>query len=220
MGGIAPHTAPGAAPGRGLCVVLVRWRGLPFLSRAPREQAAGGVGARGVQAQLRPPLGAAAPSGGGGTSLRPQGEWRDGAPVACRPEGGVGGGEERGRRRGSPPPCSVGVARGPRPSPPSSLENPPWVYTFSLGCWAAPDPGRGLVGRRWVSLAVGGWGGCQCAAPPRTRPGGSAGWGAGRSPCRSLFPRLPRAGTTAGRFVRAHAAFLGVAVPLRPTGRP
>ena len=35
-----------AAPGRRPCVVLVRWRGFARLSRPPREQVVGGVGAR------------------------------------------------------------------------------------------------------------------------------------------------------------------------------
>ena len=62
-----------AAPRGGPCAVLVRWRGFARLSRPPREQAVGGVGARSVRAQLRPPPGAAAPSGGRGTSPLPQG---------------------------------------------------------------------------------------------------------------------------------------------------
>ena len=182
-----------AAPGRGPCVVLVRWRGLARLSRPQQEQGAAGVGARGVQAQLRPPPGAAAPSGGGGTSLQPQGGWRDGAPLVRRPEGGVGGRGEGGPCRGSPLPCPGGVARGPRPSPPSSPGNPPLVYTFSRGCQVAPGTRRGLVGRRRVSLARGGGGGgCQCAVSPGARPGGSEGWGGGEvSLPRSVPPPTP-----------------------------
>ena len=167
----------------------------------------GGVVAQGVQAQLRPPPGGAAPSGGGGTSPLPRGAWRAGAPVAPRPEEGVGGRGEGKSRRGFSPPCPGGVALGPRPSPPSSQAHPPWVYVFSRGCPGSPGAGRSLVSCRWVSLAGGG-GGCQCALPPGTRLGGFAGRGAGISPCRGLFPRLLRAGTKAGRFVCAPPSML------------
>ena len=104
----------------------------------------------------------------------------------------MGGRGEGGPRRCSQAPCPRGVARGPRPSPPSSPAQPRLVYTFSRGRRAALGAGRGLVGRRWVSLAGGG----------------------GVSLCRGLFPRLPRAGTKAGRLV---CAFLGATVSLRPT---
>ena len=103
------------------------------------------------------------------------------------------------------PPALGRVARCPQPSPPSSPAHPRWVYTFSRGCQAAPGARRSLVGRRWVSLAGGGWGGgCQCAVPLGARPVGSAGWGAGRSLCRGLFPKF----TKARRFVHAPPSML------------
>ena len=163
-----------AAPGRGPCVVLVRWRGFARLSRPTREQAVGGVGARGVPAQLHSPPGAAALSAGGGASCLPRGKWRAGAPVARRPEGGVGGRGKGGPHRGS----SRRVALGPRPSPPSSPALPPLVYAFSRGCLAAPGTGRGLSGRRWVSLAGGG-GGLPVRRTPGGLPGGLRGGGRG-----------------------------------------
>ena len=135
-----------AAPGHGPCVILVRWCGFARLSQPPREQAVGGAGTRGVWIQLCPPLGVSVPRGGR----------RSGATMARRPGGGVGGRGEGGPRRCSPHPCPGGVARGPRPCLPSSPAHPPWVYTFSRGYRAAVGAGRGLVGRRWVSVAGGG----------------------------------------------------------------
>ena len=119
----------------------------------------GGAGARGVRVQLRPPPGVAVSSGGEGTSPQPRGGWRAGAPVAPQAGGGgVGGRGEGGPRRCSPSPWPGGVARGPRPCPPPSPAHPPWVYTFSRGCWAAMRAGRGPVSPRWVSVAGGGGG--------------------------------------------------------------
>ena len=73
-------------PGRGPCGVLVRWRGLACLSQSPWEQVGGGVGARGVRAQLRPLPGRCGPFGGRGD-----------VPSAC---GGVEGWRLRGQRAG------------------------------------------------------------------------------------------------------------------------
>ena len=174
-----------------------------------------------MRAQLRPPPGAAAPSGGGERSPLPRRGWRAGAPVARRREGGVGGTVKGGSRCGSPPPCLGGVARGPRPSPPSSPAHPPWVYMLSRACRAAPGAGRGLAGRRWVSLAGGGGGLTVCRTPGGSS-GGPRGGGSGEvSLPRSVPPPSP--GGHKGRLLRLcpalHAAFLGVPVPLRPSGR-
>ena len=54
-----------------------------------------GAGARGVQVQLRTPLGVAVPSGGGGTSPQPRG-WVEGR----RPRGSHAGGGSGGERGG------------------------------------------------------------------------------------------------------------------------
>ena len=156
------------------------------------------MGARGVRAQLCPPPGATVLLGGGGTSPRPREGWRAGAPVARRRGEGGGGRGEGGPRRGSPPPCPGGMARGPRPSPPSSPAHPPWVYTFSRGCGAALGAGRGLVGRRWVSLA------------------GRGGRGLFAAVCSPAFPRrAPRRAASSDPAL--HVAFPDAAVPLRPT---
>ena len=183
-----------AAPRRGPCVVLARWCGFARLSRPPREQAVGGAGARGVRVELRPPPGFAVPSGGGGTSPRPRGGWRAGAPVARRPGGGVGGRGEGGPRRCSPAPCPGGWPVAPFAVPLLLRRTPPG-YTRSAG----------VAGRPWAPGAA------------RSAAGGSVwrgGWGGRMSPRRGLLCRLPQAGTKAGRFV---CEFLGAAVPLRPT---
>ena len=197
-----------AAPGRGPFIVLVRWPGLARLSRPPREQAVGGVGARGVRARLGPPPGAPAPSGGGGSSPLPQGGSRAGAPVVRRPEGGVGGRGERGSRRGSPPPCPGQVARDPPAQSPSFSGAPPLGIYVQPGLPGSPGRrarlGRSLVGQP----GGGGGGGCQCAVPPGARSRGPAGRGAGRSLCRGVSPRLPRGGTKAGLFVCAPPSML------------
>ena len=179
-----------ATPGRGPCVVLVRWCRFARLSRPPREQAVGGAGARGLRVQLCPPPGVAVPSGGGGTSPRPRGGWRAGAPVARRPGGEVGGRGEGGPRRCSPPPWRGGAALAPvAPFFPGA---PPLGIHVQPGFRAAAGAGRGLVGRRWVSVAGGGE----------------------RSLRRGLLPRLPQAATQASCFV---CAFLDAAVLLRTT---
>ena len=179
-----------AAPGRALCVALLRWCGFARLSRPPREQPAGGAGAGGVRVQLCPPPASRFLLGERGHPLCLGG---GGGPAPPRPagRGGSGGGEGGGGRRRPLPPCAGGVVHGPRPCP---LGHPPWVYTFSRGCRAAMGAGCGLVRRRRVSVAGGGVGEVSL---PRSAP----------PPC------LPRAGTEAGRFV---FSLLGAAVPPRP----
>ena len=127
---------------------LVRCRGFARLSRPLREQAVGGFGARGVRAQLRPSLGAAAHSGGGGTSLLPRGGWRAGAPEACRPEGGVGGRGEGGSRRGSRPPCPGGWPVAPGPVPTRRRRTPPG-YICSAGGARQPRAPGAVGGSAW-----------------------------------------------------------------------
>ena len=72
--------------------------------------------------------------------------------MARRPGGGGG---ERGGGAAPlfPSPPSWGAARGPRPCPPSSPAQPPWVYTSRRALVGA---GRGPIGRRWVSAGGGG----------------------------------------------------------------
>ena len=191
-----------AAPGRGPCVVLVRW---PVA--APAGSGVGGrAGARCAGSAASAP-GAAAPSGGGGTSPLPRGGWRAGAPVACRPEGRSGGRGEGGSRRGSPPPCPGGWPVAPGPVSLLCRRTPPG-YICSAGVAGQPRaPGVAWPAVGWSALGKGG-GGCHCAVPPGARPEGPAGRRAGRSPCRGLFPCLLRAGTKAGRFVSAPPSML------------
>ena len=144
-----------------------------------------------------PSPGAAALSGGGGTSPLPWGGWRAGAPVArLRHFAGRRGGVEGEGRGGRavvphlPPPGGWPVAPGP--DPPSLLAHPPQVYLFGRGRSAAPGAG-GSVRRG---------GGGRCAAPPRGL-GRGAPQGGGREGCLAAvcFSALP--GTKAGRFVCA-----------------
>ena len=168
-----------AAPGRGPCVVLVRWRGFARQSWPPREQAVGGVGAHGLRAQLRPPPGAAVRSGGGGTFPRPRGGWRAGTPVARRPGGGSGGERGGGARHGSLPPLPWGGGLWPLSQSPFFPGAPPLGIHVQSALPGSP-------GRR-----------ARLGPPLFGQPRG----GGGGSLCRGLFPRLPRAGTKASRFV-------------------
>ena len=167
LGGVAPillRFVFACCLGRGPFSVLQRWRGFACLSRPSWEQAVGGVGARGVRAQLCPLSRRRGPFGGRGDAPS--------APVARGPEGGSGGRGE-GRRAVAlqlPPPGGWPVAPGP--DPPSSPAHPPQVYLFGRGRWAAPGAGRGMAGRRWVSLAGGGGAAC-VPSSPEVRLGGS-----------------------------------------------
>ena len=93
----APRLGPHAAP--------ARWSGLACRPRHPREQAAGGAGARGVQVQPRPPPPAARSLLGEGG--RPLGSgWAEGR--SCGPQ--AGGGQRGGGWGGRPPaPSGVGL---------------------------------------------------------------------------------------------------------------
>ena len=219
--GLAPKGRKGAPPLSAAGHPGPEPRGRPPATTGGRRQGTRG-GLRGTPPPLPPP----GPRMAGG---RP-GRRRPRSPPkgAGRPGGGRHSRGERSRAPSAPNQPPGAALWFPTPLPWGGGPWPPaWSPFYSgeplgiyvqLGCQAAPGAGRGLVGRGWVSLAGGG--GCQCASPPGARPGGSSGWGAGRCLCRGLFPRLPRAGTKAGRFVRAHAEFLGIAVPLRATGRP
>ena len=93
---------PRAAPKLGARVAPARWCGLALWPRPPREQAAGGAGARGVQVQPHPPPPASRSlPGGGGVSSAPGG--RRAAPVAPKLGGGSGG-EGGGGFPPAPPP--------------------------------------------------------------------------------------------------------------------
>ena len=157
----APRLGPRAAP--------ARWCGLARPQRPPREQAAGGAGARRVQVQPHPPPPASRsllgeggrPLGSGGAEGRSCGpkKWGRGA-------GGGGG--------GAAPPPSVPPPRRASARHPLSPACPPGVYSCRGGCRAAAGVGRGPVSRQWVSASGGG--------------------GEGEPPHPGSRPRLPRAG--------------------------
>ena len=156
----APRLGPRAAP--------ARWCGLACRPRPPREKAAEGAGARGVQVQPHPPP---PPRRGpfwgrGGVSSAPGG--RRVAPVALKLEGGSGGGV------GGPP---------PRPPAPSGVGLPSVVSGVPpqgiLVPWGLPG-GRGRRARP--------------GRPPMNQCGGSRGGRAGKSPRPGSRPCLPRAG--------------------------
>ena len=143
---------PCAAPKLGARVAPARWCGLALQPRPPREQAAGGAGARGVQVQPHPPPPRCGPFWGRWCVPSAPGR-RMVAPVAPKLGGGSGGG------LGGPPP------RPPRH--PLSPACPPGVYSCRGGCRAAAGVRRGPVGRQWVSAAGGGGGGGRPGSRPR-----------------------------------------------------
>ena len=174
MGARPPYcsgAAPCAGPRLGPRTALARWCGLARWLRPPREQAAGGAGARGVQVEPNPPPPRRGPFWGRGDVLSAPGG-RKVAPVTLKlGGGGRGGGADGG---GAPPP--------PAPPPrwasachPLSPARPPGVYSCRGGCRAAVGVGRGPVCRQWVSAAGGGGRG-------------------GEPPCPGSRPRLPQAG--------------------------
>ena len=196
-GGHGPHTAPVRCPvpppGVARASFLHAGAGLP-VCRDPRGSTQwGGAGARGVGVQLRPPPGVTVPSGAGGTPPQPRGGWRAGAPMARRPGGAVGGRGEGGARSCSRHPPALGGGQWP-PSPSPFFSGAP-----PLGVHVQP----GLPGGRGRQTRPG--------RPPVGQCGGK---GEERSPRHGMLPGLPQAGTKAGCFI---SAFLGAAVPLRPT---
>ena len=133
--------APPCAPPRlGPRAALARWCRLARRPRPPREQAARGAGARGVQVQPHRPPRVAVPSGGGGGVPSAPGGQRA-APVALKVGGEPGGG---GWGAAPPPPAPL----------PRCLRRAPPGYTRAVGVagrprasGAARSAANGTVGR-------------------------------------------------------------------------
>ena len=138
---------PCAASRLGPRVAPARLFGLARRPRPPREQAAGGAGARGVQVQPHPPPPPASRSllGEGGRPLGSGGA--EGRSCGSKAGGGGAGGGGGG---GGPPPRRASACH------PLSPAWHPGVYSCRRGCRAAAGVGRGPVGRQWVSAAGGG----------------------------------------------------------------
>ena len=174
---------PCAAPRLGPRAAAARWCGLTCRPRPPREQAAGGAGARGVQVQPHPPPPrVAVPSGGGEAPPGLQGGQRV-APVALKRGGGGSGGGAGGAASPSPRPV------GRQPAIRCLRRAPP-------GCTLAV----GVAGRPRASSAV------RSAANGSVRRG--RGGREGEPPRPGSRPRLPRAGLRRGRSI---CAVLGAA---------
>ena len=151
---------PCAAPKLGARVAPARWCGLALRPRPPREQAAGGAGARGVQVQPHPPPPPPALrsllGGGGGEGVPSAPGGRRAAPVAPKLRGGSRGG------LGGPPsrppaPSGVGLPSVVSGVPPRGILVP----------WALPG-GRGRRARsgRPPTGQCGGGGGGRGGNPP------------------------------------------------------
>ena len=147
---------------------LARWCGLARRPRPPREQAAGGAGARGVQVQPSPPPPRCGLFWGrGGVPSAPGG--RRVAPVALRLGGGARGGGGGGPLRRPPPPRPVG-----RRSAIRCLRRAPSGYTRAVG----------VAGRPWASGAA------RSAANGSVQQGGEG--GGGNPPALVRAPAFPR----------------------------
>ena len=160
---------PCAAPRLGPRAALARWSGLARRPRPPRDQAAGGAGARGVQVQPHPPPPPASRSllGEGGRPLGSGGaEGR-----SCGPQ--VGGGS-RGGGTGGPLRC---------PLPPRPVGRRP-----AIRCLQRAPPGYtravGVAGRPWASGAA------RSAANGSVRRGGEG--GGENPPAQVRAPAFPR----------------------------
>ena len=180
-GGRGPQTAPVRvrvlSPGVVCVASLCAGAGSLACRGCRGSRRLGAAGTCRTSSAVSPIPGAAALSGGGGTSPLPWGGWRAGVPAARGPEGGSGGRGEGGRAVAPHLPPSGGWPVAPGPDPPSSPAHPPQVHLFGRGRWAAPGAGRGLAGRRWVSLAGGGGGAACVPSSPEVRPGGPERWG-------------------------------------------
>ena len=197
---------PCAAPRLGQRVAPARWCGLACRPRPPREQAAGGAGARGVQVQPHPPPPRRGPFWGRGG--RPLGS----GGAEGRPRGSqAGGGSGRGGVGGPPPlPCRASACH------PWSPACPPGVYSCRGGCRAAAGVRRGPVGRQRVSAAGGGGGGG--TPPPSSAPPSSLGWPL-KTPLRLRRPGRRRSAIGRQRAGRAGAC-LGRGAPSPRVQRP
>ena len=218
-GGQPPYCSgapPRAAPGRGPRAAPARWCGLAHRSQPPREQAAGGAGARGVQVQLRPPPPRRGPFWGRGGVPSAPGGWRVGAPAALKPEGGAGGGGALCR---PPPRRPVGC----RPAI-LCLRHAPPGYTRAVGVASGPwvsgaarsaangsvQRGRGKEGGSGLLALV-------CAPSfPRLASEGVAPFGPSCAPPVRRLSVAGRAGAC-GRFTRG--ASRGRGAPPPPPGR-
>ena len=185
---------PCAAPKLGARVAPARWCGLALRPRPPREQAAGGAGARGVQVQPHPPPPRRGPFWGrGGVPSAPGG--RRVAPVAPKLGGGSGGGG--GAPPAPPPPRPVGRRPAIR-----CLRRAPPGYTRAVGVAGRPGGvGRGPVGRQRVSAAGGGGGNPPALVRAPVFPGPASDKAAPFAP--SWAPpvrRWPAAGRACGRL--------------------
>ena len=169
---------PCASPKLGPRVAPVRWFGLACRPRPPREQAAGGAGARGVQFQPHPSPPRRGPFWGRGGAPSAPGRRRV-APVAPKLGGGErGGGGWKGRPPRPPAPSGVGLPSVVSGVPPRGILVP----------WGLPG-GRGRQARS--------------GRPPTGQCGG--GGGGGRSICAVLGAASPPSAGS-GQGVRAPAS--------------
>ena len=139
----APRLGPRAAP--------ARWCGLACRPRPPREQAAGGAGARCVQVQPHPPTPASRSLLGEGR--RPLGSGR-GEGRSCGPQ--AGGGERGGGVGGPPPHPPRPVGRRPAIR---CLRRAPLGYTRAVGVAGRPRASGAVRSAANGSVRRGGGGG-------------------------------------------------------------
>ena len=166
---------PCAAPKLGPRVAPARWCGLACRPRPPREQAAGGAGARGVQVQPHPPPPPPASRSLLGEGGRPLGSGGGGGSLLWLLSWGGGGGGWGGR---SPAP----LPRRASACHPLSPACPPGVYSCRGGCRTlARTSRRPAQAHRGGGPAAAHRGGTH----PLTRTSGP------RGRCPSLDPRAP-----------------------------
>ena len=168
-------------PGCDPCAVLARRRGFARPLQPSWEQAVGGVGARGMRAQLCPSPGRRGAFGGKGDVPSAEGGWRAG-----QPEGGVGG-EGRGDRTVVPHLPSPGGQSVVLGSGPLYRRRIPLGYTCSARAVGQPR----APGAAWPAVGGSAWrggGGRPVRRPPRGLR-------------RGLFPRRPLHTAFAGAAV-------------------